>query len=184
MPAAESDSPEKWDETKEWPMQSIQLLRTVQQHHVQLSIMADQKASMLIGATFVVFTLAIAQSGGGNASMPMLILAISSFLSAGLAALAVMPSAGPKAGARPNPLFFGVFSGMDEDAFTDDVLGQISSTEGTFRAMLHDIYQMGSVLAEKKYFYLGIAYRVFITGLTLTFAVYVAEQFYGPFLTA
>ena len=170
------------DTNKEWPIQSIQLLRTVQQHHVQLSIMADQKASMLIGATFVVFTLAIAQSGGGAASLPMLVLAISSFMSAGLAAIAVMPSSGPKVGARPNPLFFGVFSGMDEDAFTDEVLGQISSTEGTFRAMLHDIYQMGSVLAEKKYFYLGWAYRMFIVGLTLTFAIYVLEQFFGPIL--
>ncbi len=180
MPVAEKG--ELAEPATEWPMQSIQLLRTVQQHHVQLSIMADQKASMLIGATFVVFTIAIAQSGSGNASLPMLVLAISSFLSAGLAALAVMPSSGPKPGARPNPLFFGVFSGMDEDVFTEDVLAQISTSEGTFRAMLHDIYQMGSVLAEKKYFYLGIAYRAFLTGLTLTFMLYVAEQFIGPII--
>ena len=39
---------------------------------------------------------------------------------------------------------------------------------------------MGAILARKKYRFLGWAYRVFLLGLTLTFATYVYEQFAGP----
>ena len=57
------------DERK-WPSEAIYMVRTMQQHHVQLSIMADQKANMLIGATFVVLTLAIGQSQSSSFSLP------------------------------------------------------------------------------------------------------------------
>ena len=46
--------------------------------------------------------------------------------------------------------------------------------------MLRDIYQMGLVLERKKYRFLGWAYRVFLSGLTLTFIAYIFEQLAGP----
>ena len=39
---------------------AIYLLRTTQQNHVSLSMMADQKASILIGAAFVLLTILFA----------------------------------------------------------------------------------------------------------------------------
>jgi hypothetical protein len=54
------------DEGSKWPDEVVYALGTTQRHHVQLSVMADNKANMLIGATFVVFTLAIGQSQAGN----------------------------------------------------------------------------------------------------------------------
>lgn len=171
------------DEGNKWPDEVVYALGTTQRHHVQLSVMADNKANMLIGATFVVFTLAIGQSQAGDMSLPLLILAISAFGSAGLAALAVMPSVTPRKDHSPNMLFFGGFSKLSEEEFIDQLLErELLSQESTYRAMLRDIYQMGLVLERKKYRFLGWAYRVFLIGLTLTFVTYVYEQFAGPML--
>ena len=176
--AADSDS-----SGQEWPAEVIQLLRTTQQHHVQLSLMADHKANMLIGATFVVFTLAIGQSHVSSFSLPLLILAISAFSAAGLAAIAVMPATKIRADANPNILFFGAFSQMSEEEFKDQLLARnLREQEQVYRTMLRDIYQMGLVLEKKKYRYLGLAYRVFLIGLSLTFVTYLVEQMSGPLL--
>ena len=169
-------------EAKIWPEPAIHLLRTTQQHHVQLSLMADQKANMLIGATFVVFTLAIGQSRLGEFSIPLLVLAISSFASAALAAMAVMPSTVPKSTNNPNWLFFGAFSQIDEEEFTTKIMDGLDNPDIIFRTMIRDIYQMGCILNDKKYRYLGWAYRVFLVGLTLTFLTFVYERIMGPIL--
>tara|TARA_R110000851_G_scaffold32393_1_gene87018 strand:- start:68 stop:586 length:519 start_codon:yes stop_codon:yes gene_type:complete len=169
------------DDGNKWPDEVVYALGTTQRHHVQLSVMADNKANMLIGATFVVFTLAVGQSQADNMSLPLLILAISAFGSAGLAALAVMPSVTPWKDNSPNMLFFGGFSKLSEDEFIDHLLEkELLSQESTYRAMLRDIYQMGLVLERKKYRFLGWAYRVFLSGLTLTFIAYIFEQLAGP----
>ena len=170
-------------EDRKWPDEVIQLLRTTQQHHVQLSLMADHKANMLIGATFVVFTLAIGQSHISTFSLPLLILAISAFCAAGLAAIAVMPATKIRAGANPNMLFFGAFSKISEEEFKDQLLSEsFVDQETVYRTMLRDIYQMGLVLERKKYRYLGLAYRVFLLGLSMTFLTYLVEQFSGPLM--
>ncbi len=166
-----------------YPKESIQLLRTTQQHHVKLSMMADHKANMLLGATFVVFTLAIGQSHASSFSLPLLILAISAFGSAGLAAIAVMPATKIRIGKNPNILFFGAFTQIPEEEFKDELITKhLISQEAVYRSMLRDIYQMGLVLERKKYRYLGLAYRVFLFGLSLTFVTYLTEQFIGPLI--
>lgn len=171
------------EKPEEWPDEVIQLLRTTQQHHVQLSLMADHKANMLIGATFVVFTLAIGQSDSDSFSLPLLILAVSAFSAAALAAIAVMPATRIRPGANPNMLFFGAFSKMSEEEFKDKLLSENFATQETvYRTMLRDIHQMGIVLERKKYRYLGLAYRVFLLGLTLTFIIYLAEMIAGPLM--
>src|SRR3546814_3304506 len=60
-----------------FPPNAVHLVRTNQQLTMQLSQMADQKASILMGATFVVFTLAIGQAraGAGAFALPLTILA-------------------------------------------------------------------------------------------------------------
>lgn len=169
-------------DAKKWPGEAIYMVRTAQQHHVQLSIMADQKANMLIGATFVVFTLAIGQSQNDNFSLPLLILAVTAFLSAGLAAMAVMPSTVPKSSSSRNWLFFGTFAQLEESVFQEKIMNCLDSPEDIFKAMLHDLYQMGCVLRTKKYRYLGWAYRAFLVGLACTFATFAYERIAGPIL--
>ena len=147
---------------------------------LSLSQMADQKASILMGATFVVFTIAVGQAKSGPIPISLAVLALSAFLSALCAVYAVLPSVRPpKAGpvGNPNKLFFGHFTQMAEPEWTDAVLADLRADETVFRTMLHDIYQNGQVLQTKKYKYLGRAYRVFIFGLSLTLIAFIAERF-------
>ena len=71
----------------------IHLLRTTQQIQYQLSQMADQKANLLMGTTFVIFTLTVGQAkANGSPALALLILGAAAFASALLAVMAVLPS--------------------------------------------------------------------------------------------
>ena len=157
--------------------QAVHLVRTATQSNLALSQMADQKASILMGATFVVFTIAIGQARGGAMPHALLALAGFSFLSAMCAVAAVLPSiSGKDAGGRPNLLFFGTFTQWDEDEFADRVLAELGDDERIYRTMLRDIHQNGMVLQHKKYRFLRLAYLLFLSGLIVTFAVFLIEN--------
>ena len=166
---------------------AIHLVRTATQANLTLSQMADQKASLLMGATFVVFTISVSQASRGQFPLSLLVLAAFAFVSAMLAVAAVVPKVGgaparrdpsgdPAGDARQNLLFFGVFARMDEDAFADAILAELGSDEQVFRTMLRDIHQNGQVLQHKKYRYLGYAFRIFQFGLSLTFLMVLYES--------
>jgi hypothetical protein len=157
---------------------AIHLVRTLQQMELALSQMADQKASILMGATFLVFTISVGQAKNGSIPVALAVLAFFAFGSAMCAVFAVLPKiSNAKSGVGgTNKLFFGYFTAMDEDAWTEQVLGDLKADETVFRAMLHDIYQNGQVLQRKKYKYLGLAYKVFITGMSLTFLTFLIEM--------
>jgi hypothetical protein len=162
-----------------YALQAVHLVRTVTMATVALSQMADQKASIMMGATFVVFTIAIGQASRGPFPLSLAVLALSAFASALLAMTAILPAVKPRrrpAQARPNILFFGVFAQMSEEEFTDQVLEQLRSDGGMFRAMLRDIHQNGTVLHRKKYRFLGYAYWTFLTGLVLTAVLFLLER--------
>ena len=158
---------------------AVHLVRTVQQLNLSLSQMADQKASILMGATFVVFTISVGQAGRQGVTSAIMVLALFSFISAMLAVFAILPSISPKPSENPNILFFGNFTHMTEVEFADAVIARLSSDEDVYRAMLKDIYQNGQVLQRKKYKYLGYAYRAFLAGLVLTVVALVVERMIG-----
>jgi hypothetical protein len=156
---------------------AIHLLRTVQNNTLQLSQMADQKASILMGASLVVFSIAVSRAFAGELPWSLAVLALFAFLSALCAGIAVLPrlSRSLPPGAPRNRLFFGHFYDLDEADWTSSVLAGARTDEGVFRMMLHDIYQNGQVLQRRKYRFLGYAYRLFIAGLVTTLAAFAAE---------
>jgi hypothetical protein len=159
---------------------AIHLVRTTQQVNLMLSQMADTKASILMGATFLVFTISVGQATNGTMPVALAVLAVFAFISAMCAVFAVLPSVrGPKAAKLndgvPNKLFFGYFSHMDEANWTESVLAELRADETVFRTMLHDVYQNGQVLQRKKYKYLAYAYKSFMAGLTLTVITFAFE---------
>lgn len=159
---------------------AIHLVRTTQQINLMLSQMADQKASILMGATFLVFTIAVGQARSGGLPWSLGVLALFSFISAMCAVFAVLPAVSSPSSARlndgkPNKLFFGTFTHMDEDEWADSVLEELRADETVFRTMLHDVYQNGQVLQRKKYRYLAYAYKSFMTGLCLTAITFALE---------
>ena len=165
--------------TKPIVANAIHLVRTTQQINVTLSQMADQKASILMGATFVVFTISVGQASRQGVTTGILVLALFSFLSAMLAVFAILPSIASKPSANPNILFFGTFTQMSEDEFADAVIAQLHTDEDVYRLMLRDIYQNGQVLQRKKYRFLGYAYRTFLVGLVITVVTLIGERVLG-----
>lgn len=160
---------------------AIHLIRTAQQMNLQLSQMADAKASLLMGATFVVFTIAVGQTRGGAMPLSLAVLAFSAFISAMCAVFAVLPAvSGPSSARlvdnRANKLFFGFFAHQEEGEWTESILDELHADETVFRTMLHDIYQNGQILQRKKYRYLAYAYKAFMAGLCLTVIVFAGEQ--------
>ena len=154
----------------------VHLLRTTQQIQYQLSQMADQKASMLLGITFVIFTISVSQAHNGPPPLPILVLGGAAFLAALLAVFAVLPSvkSGPTPGNARNILFFGAFTNMEETEYVEMLLHTITDTRAVYSAFAHDIYQNGQVLAGKKYRFLGYAYRTLLVGLILSLVAAVA----------
>jgi hypothetical protein len=156
---------------------AVHLLRTCQAHHVTLSAMADQKANIIIGINSVIFALVVKDAGSNPA---LLVLAGSSALAAVLCMLAVMPALGrQKTSPQPNLLFFANFAQISEAAWTNWLQHTIADDAAMQRAMAHDIYQLGQVLAHKKYKYLGWGYRIFILGLGATLAVFAVQTVLG-----
>jgi len=148
------------------------LVRTVQLAHLQLSAMADQKASLLMAATFVIFTFTIGHNVGTTPPLPLVILGAAAFLAAVCTILAVIPTIkGPKTG-RMNLLFFGSFAELDEEEYVARIDEILRSDSDIYASMARDIYQNGKVLARKKYRLLGYAYRIFQSGLIASAMVF------------
>lgn len=164
-------------ETPVYSAHAIHMMRTAQVNTLTLSQMADQKASILMGATFLVFSLSISRTLGGNVPFALMVLAVVSFISSLCAVMAVLPSF--KRAKSPdtvsNKLFFGHFANLDQDEWMEDMLAEMRSDEAVFRTMMQDIYQNGQVLANRKYKFLSLAYRIFIIGLFVTLITFAIE---------
>ncbi len=159
-------------------VQSVHLIRTAQSNTLALSQMADGKANILIGATFVVFSLVVTQAFAAEVKWSVICLAVTAFLSAICAVLAITPPIRPKAvpEGQLNLLFFSHFSLLEEGEWTDQILEKLRTDEALYRVMLRDLYQNGKVLHRRKYRYLALAYRMFLGGLALTLAIFLIEN--------
>ena len=161
---------------RQFPANAANVLRTAQQMNMLLSQMADLKANMLLAATFVVFTIAVGQVGSMAEPLPLLVLGGGAFLSAVFAILAVLPATKYPASEKPNLLFFGQFTALEEADYVERMLDMLGSDESAYRAMARDLYQNGTVLRRRKYRYIAIAYRIFLAALVASLLTFIAEQ--------
>ncbi len=156
---------------------SVHLLRTTQQVQYQLSQMADQKASILLGITFVIFTISLSQAQRASPPVPLMVLGAAAFFAALLTVMAVLPSVqkppriGDKGG---NVLFFATYTQMSEDDYVRHMLDITCDHEKVFETFIRDIHQNGCVLARKKYKLLGYAYRVLLAGMVASLVAFIA----------
>ncbi|HUP45746.1 MAG TPA: Pycsar system effector family protein [Thermoanaerobaculia bacterium] len=149
------------------PRPSVDLmLRTAQQQHMQLSQMADTKASILITVSSIALTIALSRSGDPELRAALLTLAFSCLVSLILAVIAVLPMFGKEKGRR-NLLFFGHFAEMTEDEFMSAIEQIAATDEGVYAAITRDIHSLGTYLYRKKYRFLRYAYIALITGFII-----------------
>lgn len=154
---------------------AVNMIRNAQAIHVRLSAMADQKAGILMAASFVIFTITINQSHGMLPPPPLLVLGSFAFVSAVLTVLAIIPKTKMPKDAPVNLLFFGSFTQLPQDEFVDRVIEAMADEETMLRTVAADLYGNGLVLQRKKYRRLEWAYRVFLTGLVASAMVFIAQ---------
>ena len=147
------------------------LLRTVQQHHVQLSILADTKAGLIITISSIVLTISLSRMGDANLRAALFTLAAASLIALLLAIIAVLPTFAPRSVRRGrvprNILFFGHFAPLKEDEFLDEMERVMASDALLYETALRDIYSLGTYLYRKKYRLLRFAYVALLTGFIL-----------------
>ena len=147
------------------------LLRTMQQHHVQLSVMADTKANILITVSSIVLTLVLGKMNDPALRAAMLTLAGFVLLALLLAIIAVLPKHRPLRllpGAELPPhfnlLFFGHFAELPRERFLAEVAATLQPDGSVYAAMAGDVYAIGYYLAHYKYRYLRWSYLFFLGG--------------------
>lgn len=141
------------------------MLRTAQQHHVQLSLMADQKANIMIAATSILLTFSFANFKQQNLFWGFLALFVFAFFSLILAILAVSPTFGRSGKESRNLLFFGHFVDLSLHEYLDAMDEVMQSDPSVYEAIITDIYDIGVSIATTKYKYLAMSYRTFLIGI-------------------
>ncbi len=142
------------------------LFRTIHQHHSQLSQMADQKANILIAASFVILSLSLGYVQKPIYRTGLLTLMVFIVVAATLAIFAVMPNLKQKKNGKVNPLFFGNFASHSETEFLQEMENIASQDSSLYEAIGRDLFQMGQSLYFRKYRYLRWSYRCFLAGFS------------------
>ena len=153
------------------------LLRTVQQHHVQLSLMADMKANILITISSILLTIALSRMNDVVLRPALLTLAVACLISLVLAIIAILPTfARRKQTISKNLLFFGHFAGMTEQEYFREMEDMLASDPRLIEVAVRDIHSLGVYLYRKKYRFLRFAYVALLFGFIL--ATIVEAVFY------
>ena len=139
----------------------IYVLRTTQQHHVMLGMIADQKANIVLGAFLIFITVSQSlQESQSQYAIPLWILSAFFTMAAIFALLVITPrfrNPKPELGRPSNLLFFGSFSVMPQDEYVDALKDKLQNNEQARTLIMKDIYQIGMVL-DKKYNNLRLSY--------------------------
>ena len=149
------------------------VLRTAQQHHVQMSMMADTKANIIITVSSIVLTMALGRSRDELHGPSALVLAVFTMLALILAILAVLPKfkalkvRDQTLPAEFNILFFGHFAQIPRERFLDEVAGRMKADGSAYQLMANDLYSLGHYLAHYKYPYLRWAYIFLLSGFVV-----------------
>lgn len=182
FPPADSEDPAKacFAEVPERNT-SDQLMRTTQQHHVQLSLMADNKANIVITMSSIVLTLVLGRLGDPDLRLASLTLAGFTMASLFLAVLAILPKyrplrlQGERLPPQFNLLFFGHFAELSRERFQQEVARAMRADGSVYFTMSKDIYSLGWYLAHHKYRYLRWSYLFFLGGFLLACLVQLAQ---------
>ena len=180
-------SPKMPDQTQGSPMERqdiIHTLRTAQQHQVTLSMIADQKANIIIGFALIFFSVIQSQIFSKEFTdhiyfWPLTALSLTVFASFFMAILVVLPRFRRskqigKLSDMANPLFFGSFASFSQAEYTDYMMETVNSNEAARRLMIQDLYQIGAVL-KKKYELLRYSYMALAVGAILSVVVLILK---------
>lgn len=171
----------------EFPKEVHNLLVAAYEGNLAMSEMADNKASILMGASFVVFSLSISDIAEGKASLPLLVLTIFSFVATVFGVLTIRPnrmraSKAPIAPEKINILFFGSYANARREDYVAEMIKVLSSEEETYRRISQDLYDHGKVLRDDKFSWLYWSFTLFLAGMVMTAVAVVLQLYWDRFL--
>lgn len=164
----------------EFPKEVHNLVIAAYEGNWNLSEMADNKASILMGASFVVFSLSIGDVATGKASFPLLVLTLFSFAATVLGVLTVRPTRLRKFKLDPNNvniMFFGSYANISREEYVEQMMKVLTSEEEVYKRLARDVYDHGCILRADKYRWLYWSYTLFLVGLVVTFGSLLLKLF-------
>ncbi len=176
---------------KKTPRSGIQtFFRSTYRSHIHLSLIADNKANIMISVNAILISLLISVLTYQDlASLsPQILLPVVTFLVTGLtslvfAILAVRPKVTqlntaqtPKEDIKKNIVFFGNFVNLELEEYEQAMDAMFRDSELMYGNMTRDLYFLGKVL-DKKYRYLTNSYNIFMVGFVATVLIFITFLF-------
>jgi len=152
------------------------MLRSTQQHHIQLSVMADQKAHILLGVAAIILTLVLGNYKKEDVQVWSLILGAFVFLSAIFALLAITPRLKKEKFQQPNWLFFAAFAPLEPEQYMQKMAEIMQDDALVYTTIVNEIHQLGRLLQFHKFRYLRHSYELFLAGLVLAVVAWIIER--------
>ena len=163
------------------------ILRLNYTNQLRLTLMADQKANIMITVSSIVFSITLANLDKDILFFPLMVLGLSSVIALVCAIIVIMPSiAYPKdkhghidrESEFYNPLFFGHFAHIPIIEYKKEYAKRLMTDEMIMDALTGDIYGIGKVIATNKFKYLRFSYIAFLIGLTGAVVTFAAQIIY------
>ncbi len=158
-------------------------------NHQRLSVMADNKAFIMISVNSIIISVAIGLYIGklvqkSNLVLPTILLLGVSVVAIIYSVLATRPNIPNGTFTREqidqktvNLLFFGSFYKMDLPEFEYGIKQMMNDSEFLYGSLIKDIYGQGRILG-RKFRLLRISYNVFMYGMAISVIAYIVAAFF------
>jgi len=170
--------------------QTINIIRTTQRNNIDLTAIADNKANVLLSVNAIIIAalipIVIANMDIVFEKMmiiPLMILAVTSFITIYLSAAVLKPSNFDRMRASVNPteesspFFFGNFYKMEAEEYFNFIKPSLSDPKDLKAHLAQDLYYIGKRLGEKMAF-VRQAYNIFTIGILVTLVSFAAVVFF------
>ena len=162
------------------------ILRLNQTNIMNLTLMADTKANIMITVSSIVFSVTLSNMDSEILKWPLTFLGVFSMIALIFAIIVILPKTGyPKTHDGDidrkspfyNPLFFGHFAHIPLDEFKSEYAQRLEKDSRTYDAVVGNIYGLGRVLVTNKFKYLKLSYTSFLIGLVSAMSVFALGHF-------
>ena len=161
------------------------ILRINVTNQMRLTVMADQKANIMITVASIVFSVTVANLDNEVMKWPLLFFAFGCTISLLAAIFAIIPQTGyPKKPGRDeidrespafNPLFFGHFAHIPIEEYKEDYAETLMTDDRIYDALAGDIYGIGTTLMNNKYKWLRRSYMAFLVGMSGAITIFCVQ---------
>jgi hypothetical protein len=170
------------------------LFRATYKNQSSLTMMADNKANIIISINTMIISSIIAISGYGAIAgkidtyeaqfiIPLVLIILSCLVSVVFAITAarpklIRPVKEDGEMQRSSLLFFGVIASYTQQAYVNDMKKLLDSGNELYEHMTIDLYNQGKIL-KRKYNLLVYAYQIFMFGFIFSVLVFLAFLAFG-----